>query len=134
PAQDGATNNGQHQDATSGLPGGNKYPTMAFKHPEGAQNDVTHLGWTICRAVKDGDGWTWELESGWRGWEGRAGALANDTKLVELCGLGWRLRTPDTPDPDNGYGGKDAPDEFETSASDAIEDAAKVPGDYVAVQ
>lgn len=134
PAQDSATNNQQHQDATSGLPGGNNYPTTAFKHPEGAQNDVTHLGWTICRAVEDGDGWTWELESGWRGWEGRGGALANDTKLVQLCDLWWRFRTPDMPDPDNGYGGKDAPDEFETSASDAIEDAAKVTGGYVAVQ
>src|SRR5690606_37985797 len=71
PAQDEATNNDKYQDATSGLPGGNSYPTMAFKHPKGAENDVTHMGWAICRAIPEDGGWTWQLEDGWEGWQGR---------------------------------------------------------------
>lgn len=133
PAQDPATNNGQPQESSSGLPGGNTYPTTAFLHPDGAESDVTHMGWAICRAVPSDDGWTWELEPGWAKWKGEGDAALDATNITEKCDAWWRFRDDSLPQPDGSAYEKDAPDEFETSASRAIEHGAQAE-DYVAVQ
>lgn len=134
PAQDSATNNGQAQESSSGLPGGNTYPTMAFTHPKGAENDVTHMGWAICRAVEKDGGWTWQLEDGWKNWKGSGDvALTDGNDLISRCDLWWRFRDDTMPSPDDSNYTKDAPNEFETSASSAMEHGAQAE-DYVAVQ
>ncbi len=132
-AQDSSTNNGQPQDSSSGLPGGNTYPTMAFLHPDGAENDVTHMGWAICRAVPSDGGWTWQLEPGWTKWKGEGDVALDDKNVVEKCDTWWRFRDDTMPQPKNSPFQKDAPNEFETSASHAIEHGAQA-DDYVAVQ
>lgn len=133
PAQDPATNNGQAQDSSVGLPGGNTYPTMAFRHPEGAENDVTHMGWAICRAVASEGGWTWELEPGWEKWKGEGAEALDAATIAEACDVWWRFRDDSMPQPENSAYEKNALDEFETSASHAIEHGAQA-ADYVAVQ
>lgn len=133
PAQDPATNNGQAQDSSAGLPGGNTYPTMAFRHPEGAENDVTHMGWAICRAVESDGGWTWELEPGWAKWKGEGSQALDESTIAGACDAWWRFRDDTMPQPDTSNYEKDALDEFETSASHAIEHGAQA-ADYVAVQ
>lgn len=134
PAQSSATNNGQHQGRSDGLPGGNEYPTMAFKHPKGAENDVTLMGWAICRAVPQEKGWTWQLEDGWQGWKGAGTvALENNDQLIKFCDRWWRFYDDTMSKPDNSNYELDAPDEFETSASDSLERGAQA-RNYVAVQ